>query len=301
MRLGIVYAVSAYLIYGFMPIYFKLLAAVPPGETMAHRLVWSVLLLAAIVTASRRWNQVRAALAMPRAPLILMATATLIGVNWLLYIWAVINGHVLETSLGFFIIPLVTVVLGVVALGERLRRAQMVAVGLAGVGVAALAIGQGGNLWISLVLVTSFGIYGLARKVTSIDALSGLLIETALLAPIGLAWLAWVTARGGGAFGADRFTDLLLVFTGVVTALPLLLFIEAARRMPYSLLGPFQYIGPTLQFLQAVLLFGEPFTALHLFTFGCIWTGLAIFAVDGLRSAGRGSAASAAAVATPPE
>lgn len=300
-RGGIICAVSAYLIYGIMPIYMKLLAAVPPTQIMAHRVMWSVLLLAVVASAVRSWGTVGAALTTPRTLLILILTATLIGGNWLLYIWAVLHNQILETSLGFFMTPLMTVLLGVVVLRERLRRAQALAVALAAVGVAALAFGQSANLWISLFLVCTFSLYGLIRKIAPIDPVCGLLIETALLAPIAVAWLVWVTARGEGAFGVNPVDDLLLVFTGVVTALPLLLFMEAARRMPYSMVGPFQYIGPTLQFLQAVLLFGERFTRLHLFTFACIWIGLAIFAVDGLRAARRSAAAVVAPAARPAE
>lgn len=285
MRLGVIYAISAYLIYGFMPIYMNLLSRVPPTQIMAHRVIWSLVLLAVVASVSRRWRDIRAALANRRTLLTLMLTATMIGANWLVYIWAVLNRHILETSLGFFITPLITVALGVVVLRERLRRAQAVAVALAAVGVAALATGQGGTLWIALFLAFTFSTYGLIRKMAPVDPLCGLLIETALLAPIAVGWLIWVTAEGAGTFGANHADDLLLLFTGVVTALPLLLFTAATKRMPYSTIGLFQYIGPTLQFLQAVLLFGEPFSELHLFTFACIWAGLAVFAFDGLRTA----------------
>lgn len=285
MRLGVIYAISAYLIYGFMPIYMNLLSRVPPTQIMAHRVIWSLVLLAVVASLSRRWGDIRAALANRRTLLTLMLTATMIGANWLVYIWAVLNRHILETSLGFFITPLITVALGVVVLRERLRRAQAVAVALAAVGVAALATGQGGTLWIALFLAFTFSTYGLIRKMAPVDPLCGLLIETALLAPIAVGWLIWVTAEGAGTFGANHADDLLLLFTGVVTALPLLLFTAATKRMPYSTIGLFQYIGPTLQFLQAVLLFGEPFSELHLFTFACIWTGLAVFAFDGVRTA----------------
>ncbi len=295
MRVGFVYALAAYLIYGIMPIYMKLLKAVPPGQIMAHRVIWSVLLLALIVSLTRRWPAVRAALSKPRMVLAMLLCALLIGTNWMVYIWAVLANHILETSLGFFVTPLMTVVLGVVVLRERLPRPQAVAVGLATIGVAALAIAQGGTLWIALVLAITFSTAGLIRKLAPVDPLCELLIETSLMAPIALAWLWWVTAQGQGAFGADRIDDSLLVMTGVVTAVPLLLFSAAAKRMPYSLAGQFQYIGPTLQFLQAVLLFHEPFTPVHMFTFACIWTGLGIFTYDVLRTARRNSAATAAA------
>jgi chloramphenicol-sensitive protein RarD len=215
-----------------------------------------------------------------------------------IYIWAVLNNFVLETSLGFFITPLMTVLLGVAALRERLRRPQAIAVILATIGVVALAVGQGGTLWIALVLAATFSIAGLIRKVTPLDPLCGLLIETMLMAPIAIAWLWWGMVRGQALFSADTGENLLLLMTGVVTAVPLLLFSAAAKKMPYSLAGQFQYIGPTLQFLQAVLLFHEPFGSLHLFTFICIWTGLGIFAIDLLRSGGKWATAGRTSVSS---
>lgn len=297
LRLGIIYSVIAYVIYGVMPTYMRLLERVPPTEIMAHRVFWSVVFLAVIASLTRRWGPVSAAVASRRTMLTLVVTAALIGSNWLMYIWAVLNRHILETSLAFFITPLMTVLLGVIVLRERLRPAQWAAVALAGIGVGALATNQTMVLWITLFLVFTFSSYGLIRKIAPIDPLTGLLIETALLAPIGLGWLIWIATTGALAFGAEPIDDLLLVFTGVVTALPLLLFTAAAQRMPYSMFGPFQYIGPSLQALQAVLLFGEPFTGMHLFTFGCIWTAVAIFVVDGLRSSRKSAAAAAAASA----
>lgn len=283
-RLAVIFATSAHLIYGIMPIYMKLLTAVPPGQIMAHRVIWSVLLLAGIALAVKRWGLVWAAFRRPRIIALFAIAALLIGTNWLLYIWAVLHNYVLETSLGFFITPLMTVLLGVVALRERLSRLRSLAMGLAVVGVAALAIGQGGTLWIALVLALTFSVAGLIRKVVSVDPLSGLLIETSIMAPIAIGWLWWISERREGLFGADLTVDVLLVLTGVVTAVPLLLFTAATKRMDYSLAGQFQYIGPTLQFLQAVLLFNEPFGLVHLFTFVCIWTGLGIYTFDVFRT-----------------
>lgn len=276
-------ATVAYLIYGIMPIYMKLLKAVPPGQIMAHRVVWSVVLLAAIVSVSRRWKTIGQAIAQPRQIGLLAVAATMIASNWLLYIWAVLHNFVLETSLGFFITPLITVLLGVVALREQLRRLQGVAVGLAAIGVGALALGQGGSLWIALALAGTISGAGLIRKIMPLDPLCGLLLETLLMAPFAIVWLWWGVSQGQPLFSAELGENILLVLTGVVTAVPLLLFSIAAKRMPYALAGQFQYIGPTLQFMQAVLLFHEPFGLLHLFTFVCIWTGLAFFAYDVLR------------------
>lgn len=294
LRLGIIYSVTAYVIYGGMPIYMRLLEQVPPTQIMAHRAFWSFAFLTIIASITRRWGPVGAALASRRTMLTLIVTAALIGANWLMYIWAVLNRHILETSLAFFITPLTTVLLGVVVLRERLRRAQWAAVALATVGVGALATGHDTVLWITLFLVFTFSSYGLIRKIAPIDPLTGLLIETAVLTPVALGWLIWLATTSALAFGAKPVDDLLLVSTGVITAVPLLLFTAAAQRMPYSMFGPFQYIGPTLQALQAVLLFGEPFTRLHMFTFGCIWTALIIFVVDGLRSSSQSAAVAAA-------
>ncbi len=282
MRSGVVYATTAYLIYGAMPIYMKQLQAVSPGQIMAHRVIWSVVLLAIIVSFVRRWDTLRRRLSL-RLVGLFAVTAMLIGTNWLVYIWAVLQNHVLETSLGFFITPLMTVLLGVATLGERLSRLQAIAVGIAAVGVVALALGQAGSLWIALVLAATFSTAGLIRKIVQLDPLCGLLVETSLLAPFAIAWLWLASDQGLPVFGTDAVDNFFLVSTGVVTAVPLLLFSIAAKKMPYSLAGQFQYIGPSLQFLQAVLLFHEPFGLLHVFTFGCIWIGLAFFTFDALR------------------
>jgi len=210
----------------------------------------------------------------------------------------VVNGHVLEGSLGYYLNPLVNVLLGVVVLRERLSKGQVFAVALAAAGVAVMALGAGSALWISLSLATTFGLYGFLRKVAPVDALEGLLIETAILTPVGLAWILWLEAEGQSGFGVDLKTDLLLTLAGAATAIPLLLFTAAAKRLPYSTLGFLQYIAPSLQFLLAVLLFGERLTTAHLICFGAIWTALIIFASEGVRrgrAAGRARAEAARA------
>jgi chloramphenicol-sensitive protein RarD len=272
---------GAYAIWAMFPIYMQLLAAVPPVEIVAQRILWSVLLLAVIVTLMRRWRTIAEALRDPRLIGLLCLSATLIAVNWLVYIWAVLHNHVLATSLGYFINPLVNVGLGMILLGERLRRLQLWAVGLAGIGVAALALAGGAALLIALALALSFGSYGLVRKIAPVDALAGLLIETAVLAPLAAAWLLWLGPTP--AFGADLGQDILLALSGVITAVPLLLFAAAAKRMRYATLGLLQYLTPSLLFLQAVLLFGEELRPVHFFTFACIWTGVALYAWDSLR------------------
>jgi chloramphenicol-sensitive protein RarD len=282
--LGVVLGLGAYLTWGFLPLYMKAVASVPAPDILAHRVIWSLLLLVGVVAVMRRWQPLAALARDPRTLGLLGLTALLIGVNWLTYIWAVNAGHVLETSLGYFINPLVNVALGVFVLRERLRPAQVGAVGLAATGVIILAIAQGSLPWISLALAFSFSLYGLIRKMAPADPLTGLLAETALLAPLSLIYLATL---GAGSFGKSASIDALLIFSGLATALPLLLFAAAGKRLRYATLGLLQYLAPTIQFLLAVLLFKEPLSGAHLITFACIWGGLAIYAADAVRAARR--------------
>jgi chloramphenicol-sensitive protein RarD len=289
-RQGVIYGLSAYLCWGFLPIYFKALGGVRPTEVVAQRVLWSMLLLAVLIVGARRWSQFRKALANPRAIRILLASSLLIAVNWLVYIWAIGEGRVLETSLGYFLNPLVNVLMGVVLLKERLTRAQSIAVALAVLGVAVLAIGATGGLWISLALAISFASYGILRKIAPVDSLEGLMIETLLLAPIAALYLGWLATHDGVSFGTGLDVSLLLALGGLVTAAPLLLFAAGARRLRYSTMGLLQYVAPTIQFLLAVLVYGEKLTTAHLICFAAIWTGLAVYAVDGLRPAPRAAA-----------
>lgn len=281
---GLKLGIAAYILWGFLPIYFKLLEGVPALQILAHRVLWSVLLLVLVVIARRRVGPLRAA-ARGRTLLLLCASATLIAINWLVYIWATQHAHVLEASLGYFINPLLNVLLGVLVLRERVSRRQQIAVGVAALGVVVMAVAGGGALWISLLLAFSFGLYGLVRKVAAIDALGGLTVETLLLALPAAAVLAQAQMAGTQAFGTGSRIDLLLVAAGAITTLPLLLFAAAAKRMRYATLGLLQYIAPTLQFAQAVLLFGEPLRPVHIVTFGLIWTGCALYAADSLKQA----------------
>jgi chloramphenicol-sensitive protein RarD len=293
-RAGLFYGLGAYLLWGVLPLYFKLLAMVPPIEIVANRILWSLIFLGILVTLWRRWGAIRAAISSGRVVLILMLTAALIATNWLIYVWAVVRGHVLETSLGYYLNPLFNVLLGVILLKERLSRAQIGAVLLAAAGVGALAWGAASGLWISLSLAFSFGLYGFIRKVAPVDALEGLSVETALLAPASFAYLLWAHQGPVGLAAFGTATTFLLVLGGAITAIPLLMFNAAAKRLPYSTLGFLQYIAPSLQFLLAVTVFGEPFTPVHALCFGAIWTALAIFAFEGLRL-GRAHAKMAAA------
>ncbi|HEY0413015.1 MAG TPA: EamA family transporter RarD [Allosphingosinicella sp.] len=293
-RGGLLLGLCAYALWGVLPLYFKALAAVKPTEIVAHRILWSLFFLAALAALWKKGPAIRAALATPKVAMTLALTASLIGVNWLVYIYAVVGGHVLEGSLGYFLNPLVNVLLGVFFLKERLTAAQKGAFALAAAGVAILAAGAGGAIWISLTLAASFALYGFLRKIAPVDALEGLSVETIFLTPLALAWILWLQHAGASGFLVSRTTDLLLVCGGAVTAIPLLLFTAAAKRLPYSTLGFLQYVAPSLQFLLAVLVFGEPLTAAHLVCFGAIWAALAIFVFESVRTA-RGAARTLAA------
>ncbi|MEA3054282.1 MAG: chloramphenicol-sensitive protein RarD [Sphingomonadales bacterium] len=285
---------GAYSLWGVLPLYFKAMAQVRPTEIVAHRILWSLVFLGALATVWKRWPGIRTGLATRRVALTLVVTAALIGVNWLVYIYAVVSGHVLEGSLGYYLNPLVNVLLGVFLLKEKLSLLQKGATFLAAAGVAILAFGAGGAIWISLTLAASFALYGFLRKVAPVESLEGLWIETLFLAPLALFWVLWLAAAGDSAFLVSRTTDLLLIVGGAVTAIPLLLFTAAAKRLPYSTLGFLQYVAPSLQFLLAVLVFGESLTTAHIVCFAAIWVALAIFVGEGLR-VGRATRAAAAA------
>ncbi len=280
--LGVLAGLGAYGIWGFFPMFWKTLGHVPALEVLAHRIVWACLLLGIAVVAMRRRRPLLQALSSRRVVGTLMLTTLLIAVNWLVFIWAVNAGRVLETSLGYFINPLVNVLLGVVFLKERLRPWQMAAVGLAAAGVLVLTLARGTAPWASLVLGFTFGFYGLLRKRCPVDGVVGLTIETALLAPFAAAWLLWL--GDAGAFGRDAGTDWLLIVGGILTTVPLLLFVAAAQRLRLATVGLLQYIAPTLHFILAVALYGEPLTLAHIVTFGCIWGGIALYAGDTMRA-----------------
>ncbi len=279
---GVAYAVSTYLAWGLLPLYFKALRPVPAIEVLAHRVVWSLLLLAAVVAVRSGAK----ALAAPfrRLP-ILAVTTLLIGTNWLVYIWAVQSGRVLEASLGYFVNPLVNVLLGVAFLGETLSGRQRAAVALAGAGVSVLVVRAGTIPWIALALAATFGLYGLLRKRAAIDPVGGLLAETALLAPAAVVFLGWRAATGAGAFGTAAGTSLLLAAAGPITALPLVGFGLAVHRLRLSTMGLVQYLAPTGQFLLAVLLYREPFGPAHAVAFALIWTSLGLYSWDAIARA----------------
>lgn len=278
---GVLDALGCFTIWGLFPLYFKALNHVPAGEVLAHRVLWSVVVLLALVALRGRQRKLFAEFRDWRHLRFYLITALLISANWLLYIWAVQNGRILEASLGYYINPLVTVVLGVLFLRERLNRRQWIAVAIAAVGVLVLVVGYGAFPWISLTLALSFGGYGLLRKKAGHDAVLGLCVETALLAPLALLFLAVLALRGSGALGTVHWhTDLLLLCAGPVTVIPLLMFLEAGRKLRLSTLGLIHYLTPTLQFLLAVAVYREAFTAMHLIAFGCIWLALALYSAD---------------------
>jgi len=282
-RAGLAAAIVAFTIWGALPLYLRPLQALGALEIMAHRIVWCCLVVFAWLAVRGELQAVRAALVDRGVRLRLAASATLISVNWLVYVWAVTHDHVIDSSLGYFINPLFSVVLGVMVLGERLNRSQQFAVGLAVAGVLYLAVITGRPPWIALALAASFGLYGLIRKVVAVDAVPGLATETLLLAPFASAWLLWLEWRGTGALGhAATHLNVMLVGSGLVTALPLALFAYGARRIPLSTVGVVQYIGPTLQFLTGVWIFREPFSPERGIGFLFIWSALAVYAADGL-------------------
>lgn len=280
-RLGILLASSAYLIWGLSPIYWKAVEQAPTGQQLAHRIVWCALMLGALLTLQRRWREARQVLRSRRVRWMLLASTVLIATNWLIYLWSVATERILQASLGYFINPLVTVLLGVVFLRERLRRSQGIAIFLASLGVLILTVRLGELPWISLVLALSFAFYSLVRKQVQAGPEVGLFVETLLLSPFMLAYLALAETAGTGAFGHGGLTlDLLLVAAGAITAAPLLLFTHGARRLPLATVGFLQYLAPCLQFLLAVAVYGEPFTLSHLAAFLFIWTALVIFSWD---------------------
>jgi chloramphenicol-sensitive protein RarD len=279
---------GAFLIWGALPLYLRPLLGIPALTILAHRLVWCCLLVSLWLAARRDLGSVRAALANPSTRRGLIGSAALIGFNWLVYILAIGTGHVVDSSLGYFINPLVNVLLGVALLGERPNRVQWVAVACAALGVAWLTVQAGRLPWIALALAFSFGGYGLIRKVIAVDALTGLAAETALLTPLGLAWLAWQGLQGVGVFGgADALRIAWLIVGGLITATPLALFAYGARRLPYSTIGIVQYLAPSLQLVFGVFVFGEAFSSARAKGFGLIWMALVIYGADGLWRARR--------------
>ena len=282
-NLGLTAAVGSYLLWGLLPVYWKQLSAVSAYEILSHRIIWSFFFMVALISVSRQWPQVKKLLKTPRKIFLLALSAVLVGGNWLLFIWAVNNHHMLEASLGYFINPLVNILLGMIFLGERFRRLQWLAVLLAFCGVLVQLWTFGSLPIIGLGLAFSFAFYGLVRKKIAVDAQTGMLVETLWLLPVAAIWLFGITDSPTSHMGENPWSlNLLLMAAGVVTTIPLLCFTGAATRLRLSTLGFFQYIGPTLMFLLAVTFYGEVPGKDKMVTFGFIWVALAVFIVDAL-------------------
>jgi chloramphenicol-sensitive protein RarD len=282
MTKGIWYAVGAYSAWGLLTIYWKWLHMVPATQLIGHRILWSCLILWGIILFSRQWQTFRSSVLHPRVLLVYAIAAVLVSVNWLTYVWAVNAGFIVETSLGYFITPLLSVLLGVVFLRERLRPGQWAAVGLAAAGVLYLTLGYGALPWIGLTLAFTFSLYGLIKKTAPLGPVHGLSLETGILFLPALLYLLYAENSGQGSFVHNGLLmDLLMVGAGLVTTIPLLLFASAAQLIPLSLIGLFQYITPTLQFLIGLLIYQEPFTPQRFLGFGIVWAALLIFAIEG--------------------
>ena len=280
LRLGLTCGFGAYLIWGGLPLYFRLLDHIGPVEMLAHRILWGLPTAILFIAIARRWSELRRALTLRRLGYLAISSA-LIATNWLVYIWAVSAERVTEASLGYFINPLVSVLLGMVFFSETLRRAQWIAIAIAACGVAVLTVELGRLPWVSLILCFSFATYGAVRKKVAVDSRVGFAIETALLFPAAFIWLAWFQQTdGGGWLGDGTWIDWFIPLAGPITAVPLILFALAAKRLKLATIGMMQYLTPTLQFMIAVILFREPFGPVDAVAFGLIWTALVVFTVD---------------------
>lgn len=284
-RTGILYGLAAYTWWGLVVVYFKAVSHVTALEVLAHRIIWSVVLLGVLMTLKGRWAEVSCVMRHPRTLITLLGTTVLVAGNWFGFIWAISNERVVEASLGYFINPLVLVFLGFVFLGERLRGLQWFSVALAFIGVGYLTLSFGAPPWIALFLAFSFGFYGLLRKRAPVDSMLGLTLETAFLLPMALGYLAFLAAKDSLIFAnQSRWTDLLLILAGAITALPLLWFTHAARRLRLATTGFLQYIAPSLQLLLGVAVYGEAFQGTHAIAFSFTWLALALYSFDSIRA-----------------
>jgi chloramphenicol-sensitive protein RarD len=283
-RNGLFYALGAHAFWGVMPLYLLLLKSVPPLEFVAWRLIFTLPLCFLFIALTRDWREFRAVLQSPRALLTLVGSASMVAVNWFLYVWAIQNGHVYAASLGYYILPLMMMLLGLLVLGERLSRRQWVAVALAGTGVGVLAIGALTTMWLSLSMAVTFGVYGLLRKTVAAGALAGLTVETLILYPFALALVAWYwNTPAGPAVAHGPGMALAIAWSGPMTAIPLMWFAVAARRLPYSTMGFLQFSSPTIVFLLGLTVFGEPLKLAQLACYALIWAAAALFIWDMLQ------------------
>lgn len=275
LQIGTFFMIGAYVLWGSLPVYWKLLKAVPAEEIIAHRIVWSCLFvnLLAII----RGQKLTEPLKQPRMVILLILSGIFITLNWFIYIWAVNNGHIVDASLGYYINPLVSVLMGILFLGELIDAGLAAAFGLAITGVVTLAVWLGVLPWISLLLAGSFAVYGLLKKIISLPGIVSLGLETLAMLPIGIGYLAYRFFTGQLYFGSDGLTTILLILCGIVTAVPLVLFAEGAQRIPLSLAGFIQYVSPSLSLILGLLLYGERFTPGHMIAFSCIWIAIGIY------------------------
>ena len=283
-RSGVLFGLGAYVLWGVFPVYFKLIETVAPSEVLVHRIVWAVPIGALILSLRRQWSDVACALRHPGMMGWLSLAALCISANWLIYIWGVVNERIFETSLGYYINPLIYVLIGVAFFGERLRRFQLAAVVLATIGVMVLIVEGGIFPWVSLSLAILFAAYGVIRKQVVIGAMPGLFVETTVLFPLAFGWLAWLMIGQQAAFAASNTeTNVLLLLAGPITVFPLLFFAIAARRLTLTTIGFMQFLAPTLQFMTG-LYYGEELTTAHIICFACIWTAVAFFSYDAIRA-----------------
>ncbi len=281
---GTVYAASAYVAWGLLPLYWRLLEAVPATEILAHRIFWSFIFTASILALTGGWRTLPAAFAEKRKLAVLLASGVLISFNWYTYIWAVNSGFVIQASMGYYIAPLVSVLLGVTVLKEHLTRWQAMAAILAALGVTILTVQYGQIPWVALILAFSFSLYGLAKKFASVGSVTGLAVETSVVTPVAAFYIAFLAIRGSSAPAEGLPHLVLLAGAGVVTALPLLFFAHGAKRIKLSTIGFLQYIAPTLTLMLGIFVFQEHFSTVHLISFGFIWTGLALYTASNFRS-----------------
>lgn len=274
---GIWFALLAYTAWGFLPLFWKTLQEVPAWEILAHRIVWSLVFVAVVLMINGGWRRFGKFLSHGKTVGVTLISGVLISLNWVTYIWAVNSDHVVEASLGYYMTPLFNVLLGVVVLKERLNFWQMVSFVMAGIGVAILTIHYGSLPWVALVLTFTFGLYGLVKKTVQVDSVMALALETLLVTPAALFYLGLLHSQGNGVFLGSMSLTLLLMAAGVATAAPLLFFSMAAKRIPLSMIGFFQYLAPSISLVLGVFWFHEPFTLAHLFSFGFIWVGLILY------------------------
>jgi len=281
MSKGVLYGIGAYVLWGFFPIYWKFLHVVPALQVIGHRIGWSFAVLLIYILATKQWRDFRSAAFNARTVAIYAVAGVLLSINWLIYVWGVNAGFIVETSLGYFINPLLSVLMGVIFLRERLRPMQWVPVAIAAIGVIYLTAVYGRPPWIALSLALSFGLYGLVKKLAPLGSLYGLTLETGIVFPAALIYLIFLQVAGGGAFlHSGTRVDLFLMGAGIVTTIPLLMFASAAKQIPLTMVGILQYIAPTLQFMIGVFIYKEPFDHAHLIGFGLVWVALVIFWVE---------------------